>query len=158
MDKSRLSFYIHKYHSTVYHLAYSYLKNPDDAEDIVQETFLRLYLSNNKFDTDENVKAWLIRVAINLSKDMLKSSWLRGRTELDRDIPEEEKTDDTISEIIEKLKPEYRAVILLFYYEGYSVKEIAEINEISVSAATTRLSRARKQLKKLLLKEGYYEE
>ena len=158
MDESRLSFYIHKYHSTVYRLAYSYLKNPDDAEDVVQETFLRLYLSNTEFETDENIKAWLIRVAINLSKDMLKSSWFRGRTELDKDIPAKEKNEDTISEIIEKLKPEYRAVIFLFYYEGYSVKEIAEMNEISVSAATTRLSRARKKLKKLLLKEGYYEE
>lgn len=158
MDESRLSFYIHKFHGTVYRLAYSYLKNPDDAEDVVQETFLRLYLSNTEFETDENIKAWLIRVAINLSKDMLKSSWFRGRTELDKDIPAKEKNEDTISEIIEKLKPEYRAVIFLFYYEGYSVKEIAEMNEISVSAATTRLSRARKKLKKLLLKEGYYEE
>ena len=158
MDESRLSFYIHKFHGTVYRLAYSYLKNPDDAEDVVQETFLRLYLSNTEFETDENIKAWLIRVAINLSKDMLKSSWFRGRTELDKDIPAKEKNEDTISEIIEKLKPEYRVVIFLFYYEGYSVREIAEMNEISVSAATTRLSRARKKLKKLLLKEGYYEE
>ena len=80
MDESRLSFYIHKFHGTVYRLAYSYLKNPDDAEDVVQETFLRLYLSNTEFETDENIKAWLIRVAINLSKDMLKSSWFRGYT------------------------------------------------------------------------------
>ena len=158
MDESRLSFYIHKYHSTVYRLAYSYLKNPDDAEDVVQEAFLRLYLSNNKFDTDENVKAWLIRVAINLSKDMLKSAWLRGRTELSKDIPAVHSEDDTINDVINKLRPEYRSIILLFYYEGYSTKEISQLCGISVSAATTRLSRARKQLKKLLLKEGYYEE
>ena len=157
MDETRLSHYIHMFHGTVFRLAYSYLKNPDDAEDIVQETFLRLYCSNIDFETDENVKAWLIRVAVNLSKDMLKSAWLRGRTELDKDIPEESKEKDTLNEVIEKLKPEYRSIILLFYYEGYHIKEIAEICGISVSTATTRLSRARKQLKKLLLKEGYNE-
>ena len=89
MNESRLGYYIEKYHGTVFRVAYSYVKNREDAEDIVQEAFLRLYNSESRFNADENVKAWLIRVSVNLAKDTLKSSWLKGRTELDRDIPYE---------------------------------------------------------------------
>ena len=157
MDESRLRFYIEKYHGTVFRVAYSYVKNREDGEDIAQEAFLRLYNSDIDFKTDENAKAWLIRVSINLAKDMLKSSWLKGRTELDRDIPYENKEESIMLDCIHRLKPEYCSVILLYYYEGYSAKEIAEILRISPTLVTTRLSRARKQLKEMLLKEGYYE-
>ena len=157
MNKSRLGYYIEKYHGTVFRVAYSYVKNREDAEDIAQEAFLRLFNSDAEFKADENAKAWLIRVSINLAKDMLKSSWFKGRTELDRDIPYENKEESIMFDCIQRLKPEYCSVILLFYYEGYSVKEIAEILRISPTLVTTRLSRARKQLKEMLLKEGYYE-
>ena len=118
MDGNRLSIYIQKYHGTIFRLAYSYVKNADDAEDIVQEAFLRLYCSELHFEADENVKAWLIRVSINLCKDMLKSAWLKGRTELDRDIPYESKEESVVGDCIVKLKPEYRVIIQLYYYEG----------------------------------------
>ena len=157
MNESELSRYIEKYHNTVFRAAYSYVKKPEDAEDIVQEAFLRLYSSEKSFEADENVKAWLIRVSINLAKDTLKSAWRKGRTELDRDIPYENEKESIMQDCIHRLKPEYCAVILLFYYEGYSVKEIADIIKCSPSLITTRLSRARKQLKTMLQKEGYYE-
>ena len=158
MNEDKVRYYIEKYHSTVFRVAYSYVKKQEDAEDIVQETFLKLYSSEITFNTDENAKAWLIRVSINLAKDMLKSSWFKGKTELDRDIPYENKDEGIIFDCIHKLKPEYCSVILLYYYEGYSAKEIAQILKVSHSLITTRLSRARKQLKTMLLKEGYYEE
>ena len=158
MNESSLGYYIEKYHATVFRVAYSYVKCREDSEDIAQEAFLRLYNSNAEFSTDENVKAWLIRVTANLAKDMLKSSWFKGRTELDRDIPCESIKEEILLDCIHRLKPEYCTVILLFYYEGYSVKEIGDILKITSSLVTTRLSRARKQLKTMLLKEGYYEE
>lgn len=158
MDENRLRKYIKMYHSAVFRAAYSYVRNHEDAEDITQETFLRLYSGNTVFDTDENVKAWLIRVGINLSKDMLKSSWNKKRVELSEDIPCETEKESIMLSCIHKLKPEYRAVILLFYYEGYSVKEIGGIMNTSATVITTRLSRARKKLKTMLQKEGYYEE
>ncbi len=157
MEENELSRYINRFHHTLYRLAYSYMKNADDSEDIIQEAFLKLYQTEQHFETDENVKAWLIRVTINLCKDALKSTWLKGRTELSSDITCNDKEESILGEYMNKLKPEYRAALLLFYFEGYSVKELAKICGISVSAATTRLSRARKQLKKLLLKEGYDE-
>ncbi len=157
MNKDKLSYYIEKYHSTVFRAAYSYVKSREDAEDIVQEAFLRLFKTDMDFPADENAKAWLIRVAVNLAKDMLKSSWFKGKTELDRDIPYENQKESIMLDCIHRLKPVYCTVILLFYYEGYSVKEIAGILKCSPSVITTRLSRARKQLKTMLLKEGYYE-
>ena len=158
MNEDKLSHYIEMYHGTIFRIAYSYVKCREDAEDIAQEAFLRLYKTDAEFSSDENAKAWLIRVSINLAKDMLKSVWLKGRTEFDKDIPYENKEESVMLDCIHRLKPEYCSVILLYYYEGYSAKEIAEILKISPTLVTTRLSRARKQLKTTLLKEGYYEE
>ena len=157
MDERKLSGYIEKYHGNIFRLAYGYLKNSHDAEDIVQEAFLKLYMSKTCFEKDDNVKAWLIRVSINLCKDRLRSFWFKNRSELPMDIPFENKEEDVLLSLINKLKPEHRAVIILFYYEDYSIKEIAKILRISESAVTTRLSRARKKFKDLLLKEGYNE-
>ena len=157
MDGNSLRLYIEKYHSTLFRLAITYTKNSHDAEDIVQEAFLKLYCTENSFKTDENVKAWLIRVTVNLCKDMVKSKWRKERSELIMDIPCEDEKESILLDVLNKLKPEQRMIIVLFYYEGYHVKEIAEICGISATTATTRLSRARKMLKKLLLEEGYNE-
>lgn len=157
MNENDLTVYIQKYHSTIFRLSFGYVKNREDAEDIVQEAFLKLYSSKIKFESDENVKAWLIRVTINLSKDLLKSHWFKRRAELSSDIPTYVREEYSLSDYLKKLKPEYSAVLFLFYYEGYSTKEIAKIYKTSVSVITTRLARARKHLKNLLLKEGYYE-
>ena len=158
LNADKLRECIEKHHSTVFRVAYSYVKSREDAEDIVQEAFFRLYTAEKEFLSDENIKAWLIRVSINLAKDMLKSSRVRNRTELTEDIPCGMSSEDTLSEKIRRLKGEYCTVLLLFYYEGYTVREIAEIMKTSQTLVTTRLSRARKQLKKILLEEGYDEE
>lgn len=150
-------FYVHikNYRGMVFRLAYSYLGNQQDAEDVSQEAFLKLYLSNEDFKSTDNVKAWLIRVTINLSKNILKSSWRRRRTDMDNDISYEGEEEKQLLHIIENLKPDYRIVIHLFYYENYSVKEISELLSISSAAVRTRLTRARNQLKRMLLKEGF---
>lgn len=155
MTESKLSEYIGNYRGMVYRLAYSYLKNHEDAEDICQEAFLKLYQCSESFETTENVKAWLIRVTINLSKNLLKTCWLRRRTELDREIPTETERESGLLDCIIRLKPDYAIVIHLFYYEDYSIKEISSICRISSGAVRTRLTRARNQLKKMLLKEGF---
>ncbi len=150
MDKNVISRYITDFHGAVFRLAYSYTRNRHDSEDISQEAFLRLYLSEKDFPTDGDVKAWLMRVTVNLCKDMLKSKWRRDREELSEDIPCESVEESLLADCVKRLEPKYSAVIHLFYYEGYSVKEIAEISRISATTVTTRLSRARKQLKKML--------
>ncbi len=154
MDNSSLERYITLYHGAVYRLALSYVKNCADAEDITQEAFLRLYKFEGNFQADENCKAWLIRVTVNLSKNLLKSGWFTKRTELDENIPCKENEDRGVFESVMSLPPKYRVVIHLYYYEGYSVKEIADILGVSGSNITTRLARGREKLKEMLQKEG----
>ena len=157
MTEKELCEYVELYRGMVFRLAYSYLKNREEAEDVSQEVFLKLYLCNENFDSSENAKAWLIRVTINLSKNLLKSVWYKHRTDVDNDIPYEPENEYQLWSVVNKLKSDYRIVIHLFYYEDYSVKEISDILGISSSAVRTRLTRARNQLKKMLLKEGFYE-
>ena len=150
MDKNKVSEYTDKFHGAVFRLAYSYVKNRADAEDISQEVFLKLYLSEKDFPSSEDAKAWLMRVTINSAKDMLKSMWRKRREELSEDTPYESKEDNALLDSIKRLDPKYSAVIHLFYYEGYSVKEIAKIFHTSQTVITTRLSRARKKLKTII--------
>ena len=105
------------------------------------------------FDSPENCKAWLIRVTINLSKNFLRSKRSIQLEELDENIPALDKEQSELLEIVMSLPPKYRAVIHLYYYEGYSVKEIADIIGASVTSVTTRLSRARERLKDMLSRE-----
>ena len=154
MSGEELERYIGLFHGTVYRLAFSYLKNHADAEDITQESFLRLYKFDGGFVSDENCKAWLIRVTINLSKNLIRSGWFTKRAELDENISCESKEDTELLESVLSLPPKYRVIIHLYYYEGYSVKEIADITGATVTAVTTRLARAREKLKVLLQKEG----
>lgn len=153
MDGESLTKYIGLFHGTVYRLAYSYVKNKADAEDITQDVFLKLYKFHGEFQADENCKAWLIRVTINLSKNLLRSGWFTKRTELTEDIPCEDEEDRLLIEYVMKLPEKYRVTIHLYYYEGYSVKEIADMTGASVSSVTTRLMRGRERLKEMLLKE-----
>jgi len=142
------------YRTMIYRLAFGYMGNYFDAEDISQEAFLRLYRYKKTFKDEEHKKAFLLRVTINLCKNLHKSAWFRKRTELDGSIPAEpcpaslrEDSEDALREYILKLKPKLRIVVFLYYYEGYSVIETAKLLKISESAVTTRLGRARAELK-----------
>ena len=150
LDDNELCRYIKLYHQTVYRAAFSYLHNVTETEDIVQDTFVRLFETNKHFTSDEHCKAWLIKVAINLSKNLLKSFRYTHTEELNETIPFEDNKELGLAQAISELAPKYRAVIHLFYFEGYSSKEIAEILGLTVSVVTTRLSRAREKLRKLM--------
>jgi RNA polymerase sigma-70 factor (ECF subfamily) len=108
---------------------------------------LRLYRFKGEFIADENCKAWLLRVTVNLSKNLLKSGWFTKRGELSEDIPSADREDLGLIESVMSLPPKYRAVIHLYYYEGYSVKEIADILGISPENVRKRLQHGRKYLK-----------
>lgn len=153
MDRSRLSVYAQKYSDAVFRAAYSYVRNYADSEDITQETFLRLFKSDKSFDSDENVKAWLLRVAINISKDYLKSSWFHKRAELDEGFTYENEEEKSLDEAMKKLSPIIRTAVYLHYYMGYSVKETAAILGISESNTKIRLKRGRDALKEFLAEE-----
>lgn len=141
------------YKDNIYAIGFNYFGDPTDADDIVQETFYKLSKSNTAFENEDHIRNWLIRVAVNECKRTSMSFWRKKRKPLDDYIDslvfESEDEGDLFSEVM-KLKPKYRQVIHLFYYEGYSTDEISRLLKISRSAVTTRLARARKQLKEHL--------
>lgn len=155
MSNDEISEYVKMFHGTVYRLAFSYLRNCAEAEDICQDTFVKLMEYKGSFNTPENCKAWLIRVTINLSKNLLRSGRFTRCTELDENIPSLDDDKRELLEAVTSLPPKYRSVVHLYYYEGYSVKEIADMLGTSVTSVTTRLARARERLKGSLSGEDY---
>jgi RNA polymerase sigma-70 factor (ECF subfamily) len=147
---------IEKYHSTVYRVALGYVKNKHDADDITQDVFFKLYKHSKNFVSDEARKAWLIRVTVNESKNMLKSAWFQRRTELDESLVFPENDDLGVYEYVQMLKPKYRTVIYLHYYEKYTAKEIAEIMRKPQSTIESQLRRSKEQLREIIIKEECY--
>ena len=157
--------YVIQYSDMVLRIAVNYCKELPDAEDMVQDVFLKLYESRSRFADEEHAKRWLIRVTVNLCKNHLKSAW-RRRTQL----VEHEKMEsvfeqapcgctaesagdggeDALFEAVVSLPEKYRSVVHLYYYEEYSIKEIAVLLHLSETAIQTRLMRARKKLKQQL--------
>lgn len=138
---------IDKYSKTLIKIAFTYMKNLADAEDIVQEVYISLMRRGSGFDSEEHEKAWLIRVTINHCKNRLKSAWYRKSVPLDEEIsylPEEE--SEVLSAVL-SLPAKYRSVIHLYYYENYSIQEISELLRKSSGTIGTWLSRGRKLLK-----------
>lgn len=146
-----------KYADTVYRVAYLYMKNMQDAEDMMQSVFEK-YIDSDTVFTDENhLKAWLITVTKNICKNSLNSVWKSRRDDWEQVLADYTLTHTDTYQMegvtfneIKKLKKHYQVTLYLFYYEGYSIKDIASIMEKSESTIQTWLSAARKQLKKRL--------
>lgn len=147
---------IEEYQNSLYVAAFSICKNNHDAEDVVQDTFIKYISKNNDFESKEHIKAWLLRVAINLAKNRMITFFRRKVVPmedymLDIEMPSED--SNNLLNAVMRLPQKYRIVIHLFYYEDYSVKEIADILKISPDNVKTRLTRGRKQLKIMLNEE-----
>lgn len=138
------------YTKTVVSISFTYTKNSCDAEDITQEVFLTLLKEEKEFESDEHLKAWLLRITINRCKNFLRSSWITKRTCMPDDLSYMPKNEQDLINIVLSLDKRYRIPIHLFYYEGYSIKEIAEILGEKSSTIGSRLERGRKKLKILL--------
>jgi RNA polymerase sigma-70 factor (ECF subfamily) len=150
MSREELVLAVETYRATIYRVVYGYTGSYEDSEDICQDVFLKLYQTGKVFKDEEHKKAWLIRVAVNAAKSLLRTSWRRRRDDgviedkpYYADVHERELYD-----CVMRLPEKYRTVVYLFYYEDYSVEQIAQITGVSKSAVTTQLSRAREQLRK----------
>lgn len=156
---------VKQYHIPLFRLLYGYCGNRCDAEDGVQTAYLRLWQSQKTFLSETHAKNWLYKVAVNYIRDLQKSKW-NGVHELEDHLAQAEdagaewlstfhsSADLDLMDAILELSEDYRMVILLYYYEDYSVKEISRILAVKESTIATRLQRAREQLKPRL--EGYY--
>ena len=137
------------YAQDVFRLALSYLYNSQDAEDVCHSVFLTLVEKDITLYPGSE-KAWLLKCAANACKDQLKSLWKQNREELKDNMVFEDARDREIWVVVGTLPPKYRAVVHLYYYEGYSQEEIAKILGITRTAVQTRMQRARQTLEKEL--------
>ena len=149
-----------KYGDTVLRAAYAVTGSYHEAEDITQEVFLKLHASPQNFENDDHMKAWLLRVTVNRSKNFRKS-FLFSRTSGIDEIPESAlkceftEEENEIRELIKNLPEKYASVIYLYYYEGFNVREIAEILEKSENTVSSLLQRGRRKLRTEIEREGY---
>ena len=141
-----------RHSKTVYRVCFAYMKNPADTEDAVQDTFFQLIKSGPAFESEEHEKAWLIRTASNICKDVLRH-WWRRRENIedfhDLQSPEEIETDDVFQAVMD-LPDKYKAVVYLYYYEGYTSVEIAGILKKPQSTVRNYLHEARAILRERL--------
>lgn len=143
------------YGNSVLRLAYSYLHNMADAEDILQETLIRYLRSAPQFESSDHEKAWLLRVAANLSKNRIDYNRVRLSEELNEEIAADEKNDlSFVWEAVKQLPQTQCEVIHLFYQEGYSTAEIAKLLSRRESTVRSDLRRGREKLRGIL-KEAY---
>lgn len=135
----------------VYALAYARTRSAFDAEDIYQEAFLRLLTCDTPFQSDEHLKAWLIRVTHNLSCNLARSAWRRltvgGQALVDAAAPPPPQESLVLQAALDRLPKRCREIIHLFYYEDMSVNEIAQALGMQPSTVRTQLTRARKKLR-----------
>ena len=124
-----------------------------EAEDVVQDTFLKLIDKQPVFESAEHETAWLIRVTVNLCNSRLRSHWWKKTVPLLETYPAKSDEQLDIVQTILSLPAKYRTVIHLFYYEGYSTKEIAEFTKQNEPAVRKQLARARNMLKDILIEE-----
>ena len=144
------------YQSNLFAVAFNICKNAQDAEDIVQDTFVQYYTTKEEFESEQHIRAWLIRVAVNKAKNVTRTFWRRNKFSIEDymetlvfETPEAENLFETVMHLPEK----YRIVIHLYYYEDYAVREIADILKLSESNVKIRLSRGRALLKEALKEE-----
>lgn len=157
VDKKELEEAVEKYSDAMLRCAWAYCGNMADAEDVVQEAFVRYIRKAPTFNEEQHRRAWLLRVTINLSKSLRMSFWNRNRRDMSEELPVSgENVGQEQLEVwsaVEQLPPKYKIIMELYYREGLTVSEIAQITGVRRSTVGYRLERARE-----LFKEIYKEE
>jgi RNA polymerase sigma factor (sigma-70 family) len=151
-QNDRMEYLVETYADTILRLSYTYLKSTADAQDVCQTVFVKMLTAPRDFNSPEYEKAWILRTAGNVCKDLLKSPWRKQTCDLEAcaEQPAPEKDDGTVMSSVNSLPYNYRIVIYLYYYEGYQADEIGRILGLPTGTVHTRLARGRAKLKNLL--------
>lgn len=149
-ESNRLETVIRTYENTLYRAALSILGDPQEAEDVVQDTFLRLWEKAPIFESPAHERAWLLKVAVNGCKSRLRAPWRRRTAPLLDSYPAADPEEQAVLEVIQSLPPKDRTVLHLYYYEGYQTAEIAAMTGWREGTVRSRLARARDRLRELL--------
>lgn len=153
MEEERARELVERYGDLLTRLGYAWLGDLDDAQDVCQTVLLKLVEDPRTFPTPEQERAWVIRLGVNVCKDWRKSAWFRRRVPLEEGTALAEAPESGESPVLDqvlRLPASYRQVIFLRYYEGYQVKEIAQLLGKSPALVSARLRRAREKLKTML--------
>ena len=153
MDMEAREQAVERWGDMVWRLALARTADIHDAEDVFQEVFERFFRHENRLESEEHRKAWLIRCTINRAKSVLTSPWRRRTQPLEtaeRAAPESGEDEREVYAAVLALPPGYRAVIHLYYYEGLSVAEIARAAGCAEGTVKSRLSRGRELLRRAL--------
>ena len=145
-----------KYADRVFAAAFAVCRDRADADDVTQDTFMRYMTHERDFQSEEHVKAWLLRVAVNRARDLARSFWRKNRTpweETMTQLPFAEPADSRLFAAVMALPERYRTAIHLFYYEDMSVAQIARLLGTREGTVKSRLSRGRRLLKNTLMEE-----
>ena len=155
LDTAQFNAYAAKYMDTVFRLAFSMLKSPADADDVTQNVLLSLYRTDYQFESDEHVRSWLMKVTVNECRKVWRRPFRRHENIDDyaETLAFEDPSYQDLFEAIMQLDRDKRTVIVLYYIEGYSIKEIAEILNVPAATIGTRLARARAKLAQYLKEE-----
>ena len=155
ISEKQFDYVYNEYAKELYNIAYGYTRNRDDSIDIMQNSYVVLLESNKKFESNEHIKYFLIRVTINESLDLLKSA-SKKRVIKNNDVvvnfPETEKEElqYDLSEIVNALPEKYKTIIILYYYDDMKIKDISIVLKISEPAVKKRLERARNLIKEII--------
>lgn len=148
---------VEQYSDMIYRIAVAITGNEEDAKDVFQETFLRLVKNQDKIQSEEHLKAWLIRVSGNCAKTIASNPWNKKTQGFPGEIEGSDQTDELLKNHLlaelHRLPQKYSIVLYLFYYEGYAIKEIAKLLNKNENSIKTLLNRGRNLLRKRL-KEG----
>ena len=150
MDPNRLEETVKTHENALYRAALAILGDAQEAQDAVQDAFLRYLEKAPDFASPEHEKAWLLRVTVNGCKSRLRSPWRRRRSPLLESVPAATAEEVGVLEAVQALPAKDRAAIHLFYYEGYQTAEIAAMTGEAEGTVRSRLSRARAKLRRLL--------
>ena len=153
MDEERAEYLVAHYADLLLRIGYTWLGNTDDAQDICQTVLIRLLEDPRSFPDSGQERAWVIRLVVNACKNWKRTAWFRHRVPLDDSLQltvQMPEPGEGLLEQVQRLPLMYRQVIFLRYYEGYEVKEIAELLGRSPALVSTHLKRGREKLKTML--------
>ena len=155
ISEKQFDYVYNEYAKELYNIAYGYTRNKEDSVDIMQNAYVVLLESNKRFESNEHIKYFLIRVTVNESLDLLKSA-SKKRVIKNNDVvvnfPETKKEElpYDLSEIVNTLPEKYKTIIILHYYDDMKIKDISNVLKISESAVKKRLERARNLIKEII--------
>lgn len=144
-----------RYQDAIFRLAFSYTKSQFDADDITQNVLLQLCQTDKAFESEEHLKNWLMRVTVNQCKNLFRAPWRAHESIEDyaNTLGFENRQVSDLFYVVMGMDKKYRTVLMLYYYEGYAIKDISNILSVPEKTVSTRLIRARNKLKHLLTED-----